>query len=181
MFKRRRFVVIVVAASSSLIAGALGFGATSALGSALTADTTVGAPAEFFTLAELESDWSSIVASFPERLPEGKAFPESPRVFFNDVMDTANAEYEQGLAESMLTRYWRCAWLANEVNADAARDADAASEAADALDAEVPMPKSQTVDGVQSLVDEAAKDEGVDPFTYEFDVECVSYRNGSWN
>lgn len=179
--KRKSYGVALVTVSASVLAGMLGFGASSALGSALTVDAAVEPPATFFTLAELESDWSSIVASFPESLPEGEAFPGSPRVFFNDAIDTPNATYEEGLAESMLTRFWRCAWLADELDARAVRDSEAVDIAADALDSTVPMPKNQTVEGVQNLVDEAAEDKGIDASKFEFDVECGSYRNGSWN
>lgn len=130
---------------------------------------------EFYTLEGIEEHWSSFVADYPEPLPEGVTFPSTPPKFFYQGLDEGTPLFQTGLPESILSRYWRCAWLDSELDAAAAGSTVDAVAASDALEAEVHMGEGLSVASYQAIVDAAAADQGVDPRQLEFSTECAIY------
>lgn len=174
-----RFKKIGLVLAGTLAMSSLGVGVSAALavdsGTESTPTTVSVGGNSFYTLAGIEQNWSTFVADYPEALPEGVNFPSTPTKFFYAELDEGTPLFQTSLPESILSRYWRCAWIDSELDAVADGDAVTAAAASQSLQADVHMGKGQTVDSYEAIVDTAAAEQGVDPRILEFTTECGIY------
>ncbi|MFE5669968.1 hypothetical protein ACFQ58_00005 [Agromyces sp. NPDC056523] len=116
--------------------------------------------------------------SFPER-PFDFFFPESGP----DGDALGETYFEEGLAESLLARYWRCSWLDANLNAAARGDSKAAGAAAEQLNRFGALPGAEGIDlsAYSKAITREAEQVGQSPSQYEYDLECGFYESEGAN
>lgn len=158
----------VAVAAASVFSGA-GLAIAGSGGIAPSADPEA---AGWYTEAQIEDKWDAIVVNYPEALPAGVTFPADAPPFFHPEEETV---FEEGLAETIAGRFWRCAWLDDSLTKAADGASRQAERSADVLDNFEDTPDAGVaydVEVYEKAVQEVAENTGVSPEQAEFDMDC---------
>lgn len=173
MRRRRRLLALAGAATLSLAATA---GVSAALASEVTSEERLSVVRDgttFFTPQGISAYWGQWVDEFPIRLPDGVNLPAQPTAFF-DLSGGEDHLFEAGLAQAVLSRHARCAWLGVALDPHAtAVDREAAKFELSRY-AEYPgVAAGLDVGAYHRQMSAVAREEGRSPVEFEHDVECA--------
>ncbi|GAB3616684.1 hypothetical protein GCM10027416_12410 [Okibacterium endophyticum] len=175
----RKFIAAATVLSGVVI-GLAGLSAAHAVGQDELAPRQVGEH-QFYSEDQIDAVWTSIVEAYPEPLPEGVEFPKVAPSFLHPDDETPS-NFEVGLAEQVAAKYWRCAWLDSTINAGAAKQISAQSEAERALSKYYDLPEvAENFDEkrYEATVEGWAEQLKTDPISAEYEVECSDYSESS--
>lgn len=131
----------------------------------------------FYEENQMDLLWQQIVSDYPEALPAGIDFPSPAPDFFHPV-EEGDHVFEEGLAEVIAARYWRCAWLDDSIQASQHRSITGAAKAAAALAKYSELPEVSAVVDVPTYLAQIgthAEAAGESITTTEFRLDCGVY------
>ncbi|MET4583748.1 hypothetical protein ABIE21_003279 [Conyzicola nivalis] len=134
------------------------------------------AAAGFLTEEEVDGAWRDITANYPEALPAGIEFPSSAPAFFQRPAGE-KWMFETELIGEIAARYWRCAWLDQDIAAVSGRSSesvDLTDELATSTWQDLPDVQLDVYEYSEGISDYAAA-EGLDESVAEFDLDCGIY------
>jgi hypothetical protein len=140
---------------------------------------TTGLAEEYLTPEEAPGVWASDTSAFPEPLPRGRSWPETPP----SVLTTEGEVSEDGLSQVLAAYHWLCAWEDEAVTAAAQNDEATAAAAVAQLEKFTGLPgivdNLQNADAWTDHVLVPAR--GGDFVEMEYELEgptCEGYRAG---
>ena len=131
----------------------------------------------WYTVDAIEGEWPGLIDELSGDLPGSVEFPDRPfQFFYQEPLPGEGGNglvyFEEGIADQLVARYWRCAWL--DESLDGPRSASARSEAAAHLANTAPIEEANGVDfaSYEAAIAREASASGMSATQFEFDIEC---------